>query len=309
MILTNNWYSNGKFLITGEYLVLDGARAFALPLKFGQSLSVSYTNSGIISWKAQKPNGLWFDCKLSLPYFRVISADNVDLAKKISSILIAVSGMSQKFVNAISNGVDVTTNLSFNTEFGMGSSSTLMSNLAWWADVDPYKLLDITFGGSGYDIACARSNKPLIFIRNSESVKVENVDFKPDYRNSIFFVYLGKKQSSAKSILKFRNKAIYNSHDVEAVSKITNKIFQVDSLNDFESLVNEHEEIMSAILNFPTVKQTVFHDFTGSVKSMGAWGGDFVMMTWNQSVEELKSYLETKGISVFYAFDEIVLGA
>jgi hypothetical protein len=27
------FYSNGKLLITGEYLVLDGAKAFALPKK------------------------------------------------------------------------------------------------------------------------------------------------------------------------------------------------------------------------------------------------------------------------------------
>jgi hypothetical protein len=27
------FYSNGKLLITGEYLVLDGAKAFALPTK------------------------------------------------------------------------------------------------------------------------------------------------------------------------------------------------------------------------------------------------------------------------------------
>ncbi len=32
--------SNGKLLLTAEYLVLDGARAIALPTKLGQSLTV-----------------------------------------------------------------------------------------------------------------------------------------------------------------------------------------------------------------------------------------------------------------------------
>jgi mevalonate kinase len=29
-----NFYSNGKLLLTGEYLVLDGAKSLALPTKF-----------------------------------------------------------------------------------------------------------------------------------------------------------------------------------------------------------------------------------------------------------------------------------
>ena len=38
------FYSNGKLLITAEYLVLDGAKAFALPTKFGQNLIIEETN-------------------------------------------------------------------------------------------------------------------------------------------------------------------------------------------------------------------------------------------------------------------------
>ena len=53
----NTFYSNGKLLLTGEYLVLEGATALAVPTKFGQDLSVekikepqliggSFTNKG-----------------------------------------------------------------------------------------------------------------------------------------------------------------------------------------------------------------------------------------------------------------------
>ena len=34
------FYSHGKLLLTGEYLVLDGALALAVPCKLGQSLTV-----------------------------------------------------------------------------------------------------------------------------------------------------------------------------------------------------------------------------------------------------------------------------
>lgn len=36
----NRFYSHGKFLLTGEYLVLEGALALALPLKLGQTMTV-----------------------------------------------------------------------------------------------------------------------------------------------------------------------------------------------------------------------------------------------------------------------------
>ena len=39
-MLEQNFYSNGKLLLTAEYLVLDGAKALALPTKFGQDLEV-----------------------------------------------------------------------------------------------------------------------------------------------------------------------------------------------------------------------------------------------------------------------------
>ena len=37
--------SNGKILLTSEYLVLDGAQALALPSKFSQSLEVKETKN------------------------------------------------------------------------------------------------------------------------------------------------------------------------------------------------------------------------------------------------------------------------
>ena len=44
--------SHGKLLLTSEYVVLDGAKALALPTKFGQSLSILPNNKGNISWQS-----------------------------------------------------------------------------------------------------------------------------------------------------------------------------------------------------------------------------------------------------------------
>ena len=39
------FYSNGKLLLTGEYVVLDGAKALAVPTRFGQNLIVKKGNN------------------------------------------------------------------------------------------------------------------------------------------------------------------------------------------------------------------------------------------------------------------------
>ena len=39
--MEKTFYSNGKLLLTGEYVVLDGATALAIPTKYGQYLEIS----------------------------------------------------------------------------------------------------------------------------------------------------------------------------------------------------------------------------------------------------------------------------
>ena len=64
---------------------------------------------------------------------------------------------------------------------------------------------------------------------------------------------------------------------------------------------------MSGILETPNLKQAIFLDFPGAVKSLGAWGGDFVLMTWRRDLSELKQYLNRKSLDVVFRFDKIVL--
>ena len=60
--MKKEFYSNGKLLITGEYLVLDGAKALALPTKFGQNLIVEEKDNLEIHWKSFDSDGsLWFE--------------------------------------------------------------------------------------------------------------------------------------------------------------------------------------------------------------------------------------------------------
>jgi len=56
------YYSNGKLLLTGEYLVLNGAKSLAVPTKFGQDLEVTPALGKKIIWKSYDADGsIWFE--------------------------------------------------------------------------------------------------------------------------------------------------------------------------------------------------------------------------------------------------------
>jgi mevalonate kinase len=69
--LKKTFYSNGKLLLTGEYTVLDGATALALPTKQGQYLDVEPTKRETFLWTALDANGtVWLEEELSFSSVR-----------------------------------------------------------------------------------------------------------------------------------------------------------------------------------------------------------------------------------------------
>jgi mevalonate kinase len=301
------WYSYGKLLISGEYLVMEGAKSFALPLKQGQKLLLKSSNDSYrLTWTASQGDGNWFKAVFETEKFEVVQSDNQKLAENLSRILLAVRQLSKSFLRG-KTAFAVETKLDFNPEFGFGSSSTLISNLAWWAEVDPYELLKLTFGGSGYDIACARVNSPIFYRLTANGPKIEKVIFKPGFRNQLYFVYLGNKQKSTESIQSFKKQAVFGKDDLNAISLISEKIATAKLLQEFEDLLNGHEKRMATILKRPTVKSLLFSDYKGSVKSLGGWGGDFVLLTTNQSNSDFRADMKERGFPVVFGFDELVL--
>jgi len=304
-VIGQSWFANGKFLITGEYLVLEGAKALALPLKPGQYLSVKEVKDQHLLWTAMTQKGLWFQVKFSIPQLKIVSSTNESLGKKLKQILLEVKKLNPQFLSA-KQGFEVETILEFDPEHGLGSSSTLIANIARWSEVDPYRLLKPTFGGSGYDVACATSRSPVLYQLVDDKPKVENIIFNPVFSENIFFVYLGNKKKSSDGIRSFKKNSTFNATDVQKISKITERIVNSKFLEEFEELLTEHELIMSEILHIPTVKSLHFPDIKGAVKSMGAWGGDFVLLTSLLKKEELKNCLSEKGFDTVYSFDEVV---
>ena len=87
--MKQTFYSNGKLLITGEYLVLDGAKAFALPTKFGQNLIIEEAEGQIIHWKSVDSDGsIWFED--TIPFLSIVRKERFDDAKNIKNTLIEI---------------------------------------------------------------------------------------------------------------------------------------------------------------------------------------------------------------------------
>jgi hypothetical protein len=191
-------------------------------------------------------------------------------------------------------------------EWGFGSSSSLIANLAQWAKINPYELLFATTNGSGYDVACAMVDSPILY-KNHPKPEVVKVDFNPNFLNKIYFIYLGQKQNSSASVEKLG--PIVKGRNIEAdkISAISKGVVRSTSLREFEALVDEYEHIVAATLNLEPIKQKLFPDFDGSVKSLGAWGGDFIMATHSGEANYVYNYFNAKGLDVIFPYNHIVL--
>lgn len=320
--MIQQYNSHGKFLLTGEYLVLKGALALALPLKLGQSMEVEAleSNNEQLCWEAFRPDGKWFSVTLNRDNLVNFSTNDPDKALRLSEILQAVKQLNPKAFEG--NDLRFTTRLDFDPNWGLGSSSTLIASLARWANVNPYELLKLTFGGSGYDIACASAEGPIYYQlagldgfvpRNGAKQEpkltplVDPVVFNPPFADHLFFVYQGQKQSSSKEIKAFLAKVHPDDlqKDIEAVSEISRAVPKCQNIGEFSMLMQCHERIIArCICQEPVQKR--FPDFEGTLKSLGAWGGDFILAATEWDESQVRAYFKTKGLEVIFGYKDIV---
>ncbi len=303
--MKETFYSNGKLLITGEYVVLDGALALALPTKMGQNLVVENGSDKKIVWKSYDSDGsIWFND--TILFSEIVNKksfeDNV-----VKTTLIEILHESYKLNSCFitkSDGYIVSTNLTFPKFWGLGTSSTLINNIASWLQIDAFTLLKNAFGGSGYDIACAQNDSAILYQLANEKPLVKPIDFNPTFKENIYFVYLNKKQNSKTAIANYRSKQKNLADSISTINEITEAIINATELDEFAKLIEKHEVLMTKILEMQPVKEVLFPDFDGSVKSLGAWGGDFVMVV---SKNNPTAYFSSKGYNVVVSYDEMIL--
>lgn len=302
------YFGHGKLLLTGEYFVLDGALALALPTKVGQSLSVKYSPSfsPTLSWKSFDVHGnCWFDSKFEFWHFKCLDENPSEEALFLQKILQQVRKQNSHFLRDDVD-VKVETRLGFPLDWGLGSSSSLIYNIAQWAYVSPFELLFKTHGGSGYDIACAQSDGPIAYKKVSSGPNWSPIYFYPSFKDNLYFIYLGNKKNSRDAVKDYSKKRPFPQTLISKIAELTNDFINASTLKQFQTAIVSHEQLVAEALEMNSVKAEKFSDFPGAIKSLGAWGGDFVMAASDLAIDEVKTYFKTKGLNVVYRYDDLV---
>lgn len=298
------FYSNGKLFILGEYYVLEGAKVFALPTKFGQSLDVFPISTTVLSWKSYDADGsVWYNDEIAV---NDIISNKQSSDDKVRNTLIDILHQAHIMNPTVlqTNGFLIETKLTFPRNWGLGTSSTLINNIAQWFQIDAFELLQRSFGGSGFDIACAQNNVPVTYqVKNNQPI-IDQVAFNPTFKDQIYFVYLNQKRDSKEAIANFRKKQKNLTDEVSEVSKMTEELLKIQDLETFISFFKRYEQNLSAILETPTIQEQLFPDFDGLVKSLGGWGGDFVMVA---SKDNPINYFKEKGFEIIIKYQDMIL--
>ena len=292
--------ANGKLLITGEYLILKGAKGLAIPTSYGQSLTFEKNeNDSLLHWNSLDVNNqVWFSATFDLKNSNLVSSSNHEKARFIYRVLVKAGELANH--KEYFSG-KIITKLDFNKEWGLGSSSTLIWSIASVFEIDPLELHFHTSNGSGYDIVCAGINYPITYkLEEHKQPIYQKVNWNPIFKDEIQFVYLNKKQNSEAEVNRFlEGTTLYK--DIFEINQLTDSIMTCEDLNEFENSITEHEKIVGKILQKTPIKQNLFKDYPGAIKSLGAWGGDFILATRKNS-----SYFEQRGYNTVISFNNMI---
>ena len=306
---TQHFFGHGKILLTGEYFVLGGAKSIALPTTAGQSLRVRHVPSfrPKLTWESFDHEGkLWLKASFELWHFNFIGNENPGEEHLILQKILRQARKQNIHFLREETDIFAETHLGFPLDWGLGSSSTLVFNVAQWACISPFELFFKIYGGSGYDVACAQSEDPILYQRNSMYPRWGPLFFSPPFKGNLYFIYLGNKKDTKEAIEHYNSKKPYPRSTVARIGEITEEIAKVRTLEEFEGLIEEHENIVSSSLDLPKVKDSYFSDFPGAIKSLGAWEGDFILATSKAGQRETKRYFEQRGFPICLLYKELI---
>lgn len=297
------YHANGKLLLSGEYFVLDGAKALAMPLKAGQQLRVYHeVPSKTILWKAFYKEEVWFWCELNPDDFSVVSTSDQQKAATLSKIFQTIVTLNPHLLPDA--GTRIETTLDAHPQWGFGSSSTLISLLSQWTGVDPFDLNRIVFKGSGFDIACAMAEGPILYVQKKPA---QRIDLHYPFAEQLLLVYSNQKKATSPEVDAFLNRKKSPVSLIREISALSEEFAKCRDHSMFSQLIRHHEKLVGALIGQIPVKESLFADFQGEVKSLGAWGGDFYLISGTQSFDEIKNYFENKGFSTIFRWTELIL--
>ncbi len=310
------FWSPGKLMITGEYLVIRGAKALALPTVLGQELRFSHNSRrkvNMVNWESKVQGDItWYANQFLIDNdFEAAENQGSDRTIFIQSLLRAINEITPAFFEE--GGVyTFKTFMDFDPGWGLGSSSSLISNLSMLTEIQPFDLLfhSSLNQGSGYDVAVSYMGQPLLYHIEEELYHwAEPTELSwSKFASKCRLVYLNRKQDSNLEVTRFKSKWKVGDHHniVEEVSAITSQLPTVTDYQVFCKLLAQHEQIVSEVLRKKCIKEELFADFNGVIKSLGAWGGDFILACPFEDPQLTEKYFLNKGYNVIIDFSKMI---
>lgn len=295
---TFTYTASGKLLLFGEYLVLRGARCLAMPLSLSQTLTLNAIPEQGIIWRCFEHNEIWFEVILS-ESLDILETSDETMATRVQNLL--------KLINRYNPDILLTNwyfkfDVNFDRQFGLGTSSTVISLLSQWSGVDAYLLSMRSFGGSAYDVAAATASGPFLYSLGKRVIN--KVSLPEEITDNLLFVYLGNKQDSTAAVAEF-NEIPTDYFQLEKMDNIAQFASDCQTIEEWEKMMQESEQLLSGILNMEPVQQKYFKDYPYKIKSLGAWGGDFIMATC-RDIEKAKAYFTQKKYKTIFTFNELI---
>ncbi len=304
----NTFHAHGKLLVSAEYMVMFGSRALAIPLQLGQTLHrIRSEHPRKFSWKANYGEKTWFSATLEPGSLRIIDTSDPARAEWLRRLIRASIDLMPSFQEDLFKW-DVETRLDFSPLWGLGSSSSVTALMAEWAEVNPLDLHFMISEGSGYDVACAIASGPIQYQIRDNAPHYQHVPFLPPFSDQIYFAWLGSKQYTEAHLREIKGKFQPEYEEIHRFSCITEAMIEAGDLSTFMELMEEHEEALSSLLKKEKISDSLLHGIPGTTKSLGAWGGDFVMIASEADEKDLFNYLHERDIQVIYRYKEIVYG-
>ncbi len=306
--MTTTFHAHGKLLLTGEYVVLDGVASLAVPTRLGQQMTVAdQEKPDRLKWIGSDMDGnTWFKGSFFIDRGEVHPAAADEVSERLAQLFRAAVTL-RPAAALLPAGKSITTRLEFDRAWGLGSSSTLVAMLADWLEVDSYELLAPTFGGSGYDLACAHAAGPILY-RRHEPVRTVKAAQLPAHFRQTCFVYSGRKQDSRAGIARYRERP-HSEALLQRIGELTTALLTADRAQTI-AIVAEHERLLSDHLGLEQAQDQFFSDFPGQIKSLGAWGGDFLWAIpeeTGQGVVKTAAYFNERGYGTVLPWNEMLL--
>lgn len=289
------FFAPGKLLLSGEYLILNGARGLVAPTKIGQHLVVETLAEKKIVWQAEDHLGAtWIEAHFDerLRYLGGAKNEQVVFLEKLLALL---------FPGGLEQGYALQFKIDFNRDWGLGSSSTLIALLAQWRGLDAMDLFFASLTGSGYDVAVGMEQCPLLYRLENGQPSWEKVSL-PAFLGDTYLVYLNQKQRSDREVKRFKNRKV-SPENLATVDRLSEELLRLEGLDAWDEWCAAHEKVTAQSIGLETIKSK-FPAFKGGIKSLGAWGGDFA---WFSRTENIP-YLQEQGYDTIIPFRQLIEG-